>query len=165
MGADDPDRTAAGLGVSLQQGRFELVDELEPLWLSMFDHHRSVGAAGLPVIERSESWPRRRKLYEEWLGSDDGFVILARRDAAAVGYVVGRLHPGPDDTWPTGDRIGVVESLAVLPSERGGGLGTLLLDSAEAALAALGAQDVFIEVLVGNDDAIRFYERRGMTPA
>jgi hypothetical protein len=40
-------RRAADLGVTLQQGRHELVDELEPLWLSMFDHHLSTGAAGL----------------------------------------------------------------------------------------------------------------------
>jgi hypothetical protein len=49
-------RRAADLGVTLHQGRHELVDELEPLWLSMFDHHLSTGAAGLPVIKRSESW-------------------------------------------------------------------------------------------------------------
>jgi hypothetical protein len=31
-------RRAADLGVTLHQGKEELVDELEPLWLSMFDH-------------------------------------------------------------------------------------------------------------------------------
>jgi GNAT superfamily N-acetyltransferase len=82
-----------------------------------------------------------------------------------VGYAFARVHIGPDDTWDAEDRIGEVESLAVLPVERGRGLGTLLLDCAEAVLDRSGAPDVMIGVLAGNDDAHRFYERRGMTPA
>jgi ribosomal protein S18 acetylase RimI-like enzyme len=158
-------RRAADLGVSLQQGRHELVDELEPLWLSMFDHHLSTGAAGLPVIRRAESWARRRALYGQLLRGQETFVIVARRGAAAVGYAVAHVHLGADDTWDTGDLIGEVESLAVLPLERGRGLGTLLLDCVEAVLDRLGARDVMIGVLAGNDDAQRFYERRGMAPA
>jgi ribosomal protein S18 acetylase RimI-like enzyme len=158
-------RRAAGLGVTLQQGRHELLDELEPLWLSLFDHHLSTGAAGLPVIERSESWPRRRALYEQLLRSPEAFVVVARRGTAAVGYALAHVHLGADDTWNTGDRIGEVESLAVLPLERGCGLGTLLLDCAEAILESLGARDVMIGVVAGNDSAQRFYERRGMAPA
>jgi GNAT superfamily N-acetyltransferase len=158
-------RRAADLGVSLHQGRHELIDELEPLWLSMFDHHLSTGAAGLPVIKRSESWARRRALYEQLLGGEEAFIVIARRGAAAVGYAFAHVHLGADDTWNTGARIGEVESLAVLPLERGGGLGTLLLDCAEAELDRLGAQDVMIGVVAGNTAAQRFYERRGMTPA
>jgi hypothetical protein len=36
----------------------------------------------------------------------------------------------------------------------------LLLDYAEAVLDRLGAQDVMIGVLAGNDDALRFYVPR-----
>jgi GNAT superfamily N-acetyltransferase len=86
----------------------------------------------------------------------DGLRPLVRdEDVALAGYrVLGH-----------NDRIGEVESLAVLPPERGRGLGTLLLDCAEAVLDRLGAQDVMIGVLAGNNDALRFYERRGMAPA
>jgi ribosomal protein S18 acetylase RimI-like enzyme len=158
-------RRAKELGVSLHQGRQELVRELEPLWLSLFDHHLATGAAGLPVIQRSESWPRRRALYEQLLRGREAFVVVARRGPAAVGYALAHVHHGPDDTWTTGDRIGEVESLALLPEERGHGVGTLLLDCAEAILENHGARDVVIGVLAGNDGARRFYERRGMTPA
>ena len=30
----------------------DCLDDLEPLWLALFDHHRSVGDAGLPIIDR-----------------------------------------------------------------------------------------------------------------
>jgi len=142
----------------------DLLDELEPLWLSMFDHHVEVGAAGLPVIERSRSWGHRRALYLQLLAEPDTFVLVARRGGRAVGYALVHVHEGADDTWPTGDRIGEVESLAVLPEERGGGIGTLLLDTADEHLARLGIHDLLISVLAGNDDALRFYRRRGLRP-
>lgn len=158
-------RRAEELGLTLHQGKQDLVGELEPLWLALFDHHLSTGAARLPVIPRSESWPRRRALYGQLLRGPEAFIVLARRGSAAVGYALGHIHLGPDDTWTTGERIGEVESLAVLPRERGRGVGTLLLDCAEAILEHRDARDVVIGVLAGNDSARRFYERRGMTPA
>src|SRR5882672_3647484 len=103
---DTLNRRAQDLGVSLHQGKQELLRELEPLWLSLFDHHLSTGAAGLPVIPRSESWPRRRALYEQLLRGQEAFVVVARRGPAAVGYALAHVHPGPDDTWTTVDRIG-----------------------------------------------------------
>jgi ribosomal protein S18 acetylase RimI-like enzyme len=155
---------AAALGVVLRFGGAELVEAVEPLWMSLFDHHRDSGSAGLPVVDRSVSWPRRRVLYESVLAKPDAFLLLATRDGRPIGYVVAHVHEGADDTWPTGERIGEIESLALLPAERGGGLGSLLMDAAEERLADVGARDVLLHVMVGNDDARRFYERRGMSP-
>ncbi len=118
-------------------GGAELIDVVEPLWLALFDHHLAVGNGGLPGIPRAES---------------------------AVGYVMAHVFDGPDDTWPTGDLIGEVETLSLLPSERGHGLGTELLDLAEARLFELGAACVWIKTINGNNRAHRFYEARGMTP-
>jgi ribosomal protein S18 acetylase RimI-like enzyme len=159
---DQPDPRDPSL--TLAMGGAELVDELEPLWLSLFDWHTTIGAAKLPLIPRELSWPRRRALYLRLLEHDDAFVVVARRNGAAVGYAVAHLHDGPDDTWPTSDRIGEVESLAVVESERGNGLGTVLLDATEDRLTELGATSVAIAVMVGNGAAQRFYERRGMLP-
>lgn len=158
-GCEDAAMTA---DVSLHQGRHDLLDEVEPLWLSLFRHHREVGPG--PFIPEDESWPHRRRFYEEVLEHPDAFVLVARRDGRAVGYAVVAVHRGPDDTWPTGDPFAEVETLAVLPSERGRGLGTRLLDAVDDRLAALGITTVFIAVMTGNDDALRFYERRGLYP-
>jgi ribosomal protein S18 acetylase RimI-like enzyme len=146
-------------------GGVEIADSLETLWLSLFDHHIDIGAAGLPVVERELSWPRRRRLYVELLAAPDAAVVVARRGAVAIGYCLVRVHHGADDTWPTGELIGEVESLAVVASERGHGVGTLLLDAGEEHLSAMGAHDVLIGVLAGNDSALEFYRRRRMTPA
>jgi ribosomal protein S18 acetylase RimI-like enzyme len=124
-----------------------------------------MGAAGLPTVGRVQSWARRRALYERLLTVPDAFVILARRDGAAVGYALVRIQEGADDTWATGDRIAELESLAVLAAERGRGLGTLLLDAVDARLAELRIDDVIVAVLVGNDAAEALYRRRGWIPA
>ena len=148
--------------VSLLLGGRELLDQLEPLWLSLFRHHREVGPG--PFIPEDQSWPHRRRFYRQVLEHPDAFVVLARRGAQAVGYAVVALHAGPDDTWPTGDPFAEVETLVVLPEERGRGLGSRLLDAVDARLAELDVDTVFIAVMTGNDDAQRFYERRGLYP-
>lgn len=155
---------AAAAGIELRCGRHEALDGLEPLWLSLLDHHVEVGAAGLPVVNRDLSWPRRRRFYLELLEQPETVVVTASRAGDPVGYCVAHVRHGADATRPTGDVIGEIESLAVLASERGRGIGTLLLDAAEAHLASHGARDVMLAVLVGNADAIAFYERRGMAP-
>jgi ribosomal protein S18 acetylase RimI-like enzyme len=162
--AAELDQRAAAAGVDLRFGRHEVLDDLEPLWLALLDHHVEVGAAGFPVVNRDLSWPRRRRFYEELLQRPETVIVTASRASGLVGYCVAHVRHGADDTWPTGDVIGEIESLAVLASERGRGLGTLLLDAAEAHLASHGAYDVMLAVVVGNASAIAFYERRGMAP-
>jgi ribosomal protein S18 acetylase RimI-like enzyme len=157
-------RRAAEAGVELRFGRQEALDDLEPLWLALLDHHVEIGAAGLPVVNRDLSWPRRRRFYTELLEQPETVIVTASRAPDLVGYCVAHVRHGADDTWPTGDIIGEIESLAVRASERGRGIGTLLLDAAEAHLAAHGAEDVTLAVVVGNAGALAFYERRGMAP-
>ncbi len=157
-------RRGEALGVTLAAGGTALLDSLEPLWLSLYDHHVEVMDVTLPVVGRSETWPRRRAVYLQHLTHDDGFVLLARRDGRPVGYALVYLRAGYDDTWVSGARIAEVESLAVLSEERGHGLGTLLLDVVEAHLSDQGIIDVRLSVVSGNAAALAFYRARGMVP-
>ena len=59
---------------------------------------------------------------------------------------------------------GVVHNLYVVPSARGAGHGTALLDAAEGALAAAGAERVLLEAMAANERAREFYEARGYAP-
>lgn len=69
-----------------------------------------------------------------------------------------------EDTWRIGNRVGEIESLSVLPSYRGTGLGSELLERLEAHLHELGVEDMILGALAGNTDAIRLYQRRGYQP-
>lgn len=65
------------------------------------------------------------------------------------------------DTVPDGDFY--VRALAVEPSHRDTGIGTLLLGSLEEAAVAAGSTRIALDVAAKNRDARRLYERLGMT--
>lgn len=56
---------------------------------------------------------------------------------------------------------GVIENLYVVPTSRGEGVGTELLDMAEDALAGAGADRIVLDAMADNQEARRFYESRG----
>ena len=53
-------------------------------------------------------------------------------------------------------------SLSVEPDGRGQGIGGRLLDTVDDELEAAGITDLMVGVLAGNEDALRFYTRRGL---
>ena len=57
----------------------------------------------------------------------------------------------------------IVESLAVDPSFRGLGIGTALMQEAEAKARAMGKHTMSLGVITENQGAIRLYERLGYT--
>ena len=144
----------------------ERIDDLQPLWESLHDHHATV-APHLeqlgPVRTPDQSWAVRRELYEEWLSEPDAFVLLVEVNREPIGYALVHLR-GPEETWTTGDRIGVLETLAVLPDERGRGVGTALFERIYAELRTLGVKELQVAVISKNAEALRFYERHGLLP-
>jgi ribosomal protein S18 acetylase RimI-like enzyme len=149
--------------IDISKAGGEVLDRLEPLWLALHEHHQRVAPPAV-YQPRERSWAARRSAYVEWLSSPGSFVLLAEQAGELVGYALVHVQAGPDDTWVTGDRIAELETLSVAPEARGRGIGSLLLDRVDAELAGQGVKDLFVAALVGNDDAIRLYERRGMRP-
>lgn len=156
--------------MSIEQWRIELagperLDEVRELWLELHHHHRAV-VETVPLVEDDDaSWERRRALYLDRLTSGAGFLAVAVDDNAVVGYALVCVEEGPDDTFPIGDRCAEVYSLSVAPGRRGRGIGTQLLDFVDRELESRSIRDLKIAVMVGNDDARRLYERRGLRPA
>ena len=52
----------------------------------------------------------------------------------------------------------------MLPSHRGRGIGSALLDAVDEAFEAQGVRDVIVGALAGNEAALRLYRRRGFRP-
>jgi len=145
------------------------LDLLEPLWVAVHHQHLASMPELAPYVDDVTTWEGRRALYAELLAKPDTGLLLAEDDTdTAVGYglahVMEREATWAADTWVTGGRIGEIESLSVLPSHRGRGLGTELLIRLEAKLAEQGVTDLVLGVLPGNTAALRLYERRGWRP-
>ena len=98
------------------------------------------------------------------MAAGDALVLVARRGGAVVGYAVAHLQDGPDDTFAVGARYAELYSLSVAPEARGAGVGTALMDALDERLAELGITDLSVAVMAANEDAIRFYRRRGLVP-
>ena len=144
----------------------ERIDDLQPLWESLHEHHATI-APHLerlgPVRRADESWAVRRELYEDWLAEPDAFALIAESDREPIGYALVHLR-GPEETWQTGERIGVLETLTVLPGERGRGVGTAMFERIYTELRRLGVSELEVAVISANAAALRFYERHGLLP-
>ena len=79
----------------------------------------------------------------------DAFFLVAERAGRVVGYLhFDSFGPEPE-----------LHRLYIDDGERGGGIGTLLM---EALHARIGSSDYMLLVVEGNEGAVRFYERFGL---
>ena len=62
------------------------------------------------------------------------------------------------------DRMAELESLSVLPAERGRGVGRALVEEVHELLRERGIGDLMLYVMDGNASALAFYERLGLRP-
>lgn len=140
------------------------IGDLEPLFAALNDHQVRVAPrlADLEPRPAHEAWERRRAKYENWLSKPGAFLLLAQQDARAVGYAVASIGEGYDG-WLSPERVGDLHDFAVLPEMRGRGIGSVLMDAVEDELRAAGVDHCRLRVISRNVDAVRFYERRGMT--
>ena len=86
-------------------------------------------------------------------------VYVARTPSTdVVGFVQYATEVG---TYRMDVDRGIIETIYVDPDHRGQGIGTQLLDRAEAALADADITVVGLEVMARNEDAQRFYRANG----
>jgi ribosomal protein S18 acetylase RimI-like enzyme len=142
--------------------RTDELDALEPLWLALHRHHRTVLPDGLLVADDAVSWQRRREVYRGWLESRTAVALVAERETRILGYAFAHVIDGPDETFAVGRRYAELYSLSIAPEARGGGIGTRLMDELDRQLAAESIVDLVVAVMTDNDAARRFYERRGL---
>jgi ribosomal protein S18 acetylase RimI-like enzyme len=139
------------------------ISELEPLWRELLAHHADLEKVP-PVRPFGDSWARRREQYHGWLNSGDGVLLVAESDdGKPVGYLMLTIGAGPA-TWEVGGKAAEVETVAVLASERSGGVGKALMDAAVEEAKSAGAAAIGVGVVHSNAAAIRFYERAGFRP-
>ncbi|OUZ08579.1 GNAT family N-acetyltransferase [Aeromicrobium sp. PE09-221] len=106
-----------------------------------------------PTPAYEQLLPRFRAL----LAHSSAFVLLSGPPADPTGYAVVTLRPTVYCDGP----LAVLDELYVVPSLRGGGIGTMLLRRAVDEVIARGGGEMHINVDEIDVDARRFYERHG----
>lgn len=154
--------------VSIVVGSVADIPRLEPLWVAVHHQHAKVMPHLAPYVSDEVTWTERAALYRSLFEKYPTHLLLANQGDRLVGYGLAYAMPVADwwlpDTWQSGDLIGEIESLSVLPDIRGHGVGTRLMTGLEEHLESLGVVDLVLGVLPGNTDARRLYERRGYQP-
>jgi ribosomal protein S18 acetylase RimI-like enzyme len=148
-------------GIEIVEAGIERLEEIEPLWTSLSEHHAELTPAELPIRPPADGWPIRRRIYRDGL-EDGAALFFAERDGKAVGFAF--AHPRPAPTNVAIDRIVDVETVAVLPEARGAGVGSALMDAVEAWADAHDFELLQVSVRNANEGAWRLYERRGFKP-
>ena len=120
-------------------------------WVALAAEQRDHGSHLLAAENRQQA----QELIAQYVHA--GGVAVARRDHLRVGFVMFHVETGLYETDAT---RGVVDNLYVVPDARGDGVGSALLDHAEAELRERGADVLAVEALWGNEGARRLYERR-----
>ncbi len=156
------DANITGVDFVVRQGGRDDVDRLEPLWRALREHHVKLPAMP-PVRSSEDSWEFRKRQYLDWLSQDGYILLVAERGSELIGYAVVSLGEGAA-TWDLGERTAEIETLSVLESERGNGVGAALTQAATGVANEAGADTVLVGVVHSNEDAIRFYEREGFKP-
>ncbi|MDE1858159.1 MAG: GNAT family N-acetyltransferase [Thaumarchaeota archaeon] len=100
--------------------------------------------------------------YYEILAEFPEAFLVAEVGGGVVGYVMTRIEYGFSHLKRLGlSRKGHIVSIAVSEQHRGRGVGSLLMQKAQEAMAAKGATESYLEVRVSNNGAINLYQRLG----
>ncbi|SFR59344.1 GNAT family N-acetyltransferase [Halogeometricum limi] len=128
------------------------VDVLADLWVALAADQRSYRSH----LRAEENRDRIREAMARHVITDG--VRVARTDEGVVGFVMYGLEHGD---FAQDETRGVVRNLYVEPAFRGVGVGSRLLETAEAALSRAGATRITLEAMAQNEHARRFYARHG----
>jgi ribosomal protein S18 acetylase RimI-like enzyme len=146
----------------------ERLEDLQPLWRALYEYQVALTPhLSDRVRPYEQAWKEHQRIKAEWLANEpDSFVLAVEELGRYVGYAFVRVCPGAlfAVSWSASDPLAELALLAVLPEARGQGVGTMLLDAVEARLRELGIEDMVIDVITTNTDAMRLYERRGAVP-
>ena len=107
--------------------------------------------------------PDMAELYGRFLGSQseqpDKLVLVAERDGAVVGYAYAGVEG--NDYMALRGAAGVIYDLVVDPDHRRRGIGSALLEAAQAVLAERGEPRAVLSTAERNAGAQRMFEKAG----
>ncbi len=143
------------------------IDELAGLWTVVHERHTAVAPHLEDImtsVDADEAWRRRKQQYLDWLAQPGTLAVVAERDRAPVGYAMVTIRSSQQGSWDRGERVGVVQTLAVPEQHTGTGVGSGLLEEVRRQLAEMGIREIELSALATNAEDIRFLEQEGFRP-
>ena len=130
------------------------VTRLGPLYRELARHHNELSAHFGGSFPSSPVEDQRRECARD-LADGKAEVAIIEEQGEPVAFCKVDV---------IGDS-GYLDEFAVMGGHRGQGLGTQLMDWADDVFCQRGVRQVELRLVVGNEGARRFYERRGFLPS
>jgi ribosomal protein S18 acetylase RimI-like enzyme len=131
------------------------IDVIKPLWEELNAWTARISPHFGKHFETMTFEKRKAEFAEKGRRGElliDGCVYRSATDM--VGYCVSNIIGG----------VGEIDSLFVKETHRGCNAGGLLMESAMAWMKGRGIRDITVNVAVGNERALGFYQRFGLFP-
>jgi GNAT superfamily N-acetyltransferase len=104
-----------------------------------------------------------QSFFDEALADVTTRIFIAENEGRALGYILCNLIERQENPFTFAMRFLMVDQISVRPAVRGQGVGTALIQRAEAFAKELGVQRIQLHSWDFNVDAHRFFERNGFT--
>lgn len=144
------------MDVHIEAASMDDVDVVTDQWVALVDDQRQYGSHLLGAANRSPG----KSIVEQYVHAD-GLGVARAPDGRVLGFVMFHVERG---MFEQDVRRGIVENVYVVPSRRSEGIGTELLEYAEDALEAEGAEVVALSVMAENSAAREWYHDNGYRP-
>ena len=102
--------------------------------------------------------------YESLLSDLPESFLIAEKEGISIGYIMCKSEFGFSNFKKLGFvKKGHVVSVAVLDNFRGSGIGSALVEEAFKGVREKQCDEMYLEVRCSNTDAVRLYEKLGMS--
>ncbi len=147
-------------GFTVRSATLVDVEAVTAMWLKIAEMHAAYDARRWSWCESpAEKWA---KFFVDSLARDSAVILVAADQAdRPVGFLIGGMTAA-SPVMAIRTRA-EVSDLYIEPSLRRSGLGTALLNEAFERFGRRGAEQVVLNVAVANTEAIRLYEKLGLT--
>ena len=130
-------------------------DDIADLWVELAEDQRQHGSNLLPEANRT-------RVHETMLKHVvTNTALVARRDDDVVGFVT---FGQESESFRQDVTRGIVHNIYVQAGDRGEGIGSALLSTAEETLVDRGVDTLSLQAMAANDAARAFYRRHGYEP-
>lgn len=141
--------------MEIRLARHEDADALVEQWLDLAASQRAHDSHVLAEENRSVA---RESVLRHVVG--DELLVAVERDEL-LGFVMFAVQTSD---FAQDTTRGLVRNIYVAPDHRSQGIGTALLEAAEAELTDRGVEHLVLEAMADNEAARRFYRRHGYAP-
>lgn len=142
--------------ITYVSGGRELLDEVEPLWIGLREHHK-VRSEHFRNEFENISFDIRKKMLED--KAYEGSVLVEVAEDSDTGKAVAYCISSVNRL-----KQGELESIFVEAEYRGRGIGDRLIKRSIDWMDEAGAYAKVIAVVTGNEKALGFYARYGFLP-